>query len=76
MGGQLDGIFLAGSLPHEFIILIVALFICLWLINFSLSLTDYTRHIVTLGYCVYLLTYLLRTSYWLAAAKQGWSVLG
>ena len=38
MGGQLDGIFLAGSLPHEFIILIVTLFICLWLINFSLSL--------------------------------------
>jgi len=37
MGGQLDGIFLAGSLPHEFIILIVTLFICLWLINFSLS---------------------------------------
>ena len=39
MGGQLDGIFLAGSLPHEFIILIVASFICLWLINFSLSLS-------------------------------------
>ena len=39
MGGQLDGIFLAGSLPHEFIILIVTLFICLWLINFSLSLS-------------------------------------
>ena len=39
MGGQLDGIFLAGSLPHEFIILTVTLFICLWLINFfSLSL--------------------------------------
>jgi len=38
MGGQLHGIFLAGSLPHEFIILIVTLFICLWLINFSLSL--------------------------------------
>ena len=38
MGGQLDGIFLAGSLPHEFIILIVTFFICLWLINFSLSL--------------------------------------
>ena len=38
MGGQLDGIFLTGSLPHEFIILIVTLFICLWLINFSLSL--------------------------------------
>jgi len=38
MGGQQDGIFLAGSLPHEFIILIVTLFICLWLINFSLSL--------------------------------------
>jgi len=37
MGGQLDGIFPAGSLPHEFIILIVTLFICLWLINFSLS---------------------------------------
>jgi len=29
MGGQLDGIFLAGSLPHEFIILIVTvLFAC------------------------------------------------
>ena len=40
MGGQLDGIFLAGSLPHEFIILIVTLFICLWLINFFLSLSD------------------------------------
>ena len=39
MGGQLDGIFLAGSLPHEFIILIVTLFICLWLINLSLSLS-------------------------------------
>ena len=39
MGGQLDGIFLAGSLPHEFIILIVTLFIYLWLINFSLSLS-------------------------------------
>ena len=39
MGGQLDGIFLASSLPHEFIILIVTLFICLWLINFSLSLS-------------------------------------
>ena len=39
MGGQLDGIFLAGSLPQEFIILIVTLFICLWLINFSLSLS-------------------------------------
>jgi len=39
MGGQLDGIFLAGSLPHEFIILIVTSFICLWLINFSLSLS-------------------------------------
>jgi len=38
MGGQLDGIFLAGSLPHEFIILIVTSFICLWLINLSLSL--------------------------------------
>jgi len=39
MGGQLDGIFLAGSLPHEFVILIVTLFICLWLINFSPSLS-------------------------------------
>ena len=39
MGGQLDGIFLAGSLPHEFIILIVTLFICLWLINFFFSLS-------------------------------------
>jgi len=40
MGGQLDGIFLDGSLPHEFIILIVTLFICLWLINFFLSLSQ------------------------------------
>jgi len=39
MGGQLDGIFLAGSLPHEFIILIVTSSICLWLKNFSLSLS-------------------------------------
>ena len=39
MGGQLDRIFLAGSLPHEFIILIVTSFICLWLINFCLSLS-------------------------------------
>ena len=39
MGGQLDGIFLAGSLPHEFIILIVTSFICLWLINLSLTLS-------------------------------------
>ena len=38
MGGQLDGIFLTGSLQHEFIILIVTSFICLWLINLSLSL--------------------------------------
>ena len=30
-------IFLAGSLPHKFIILIVTSFICLWSINFSLS---------------------------------------
>jgi len=39
MGGELDGIFLAGSLPHEFIILIVTSFICWWLINLSLSLS-------------------------------------
>jgi len=41
MGGQLDGIFFAGSLPHDIIILIVTSFICLWLIliNFSLSLS-------------------------------------
>jgi len=39
MGGQLDGIFLAGSLPHEFIILIVTLFICLWFVNKFLSLS-------------------------------------
>ena len=45
MGGQLDGIFLAGSLPREFIILIVTLFICLWLINPSLSLCQLYRHI-------------------------------
>jgi len=45
MGGQLDGIFLAGSLPHEFIILIVTLFICLWLINFSLSLSLSLMHV-------------------------------
>jgi len=44
MGGQLDGIFLAGSLPHEFIILIVTLFICLLLINFSLSLIMMTQN--------------------------------
>jgi len=37
--GQLDRIFLAGSLPHEFIISIVTSFTCLWLINFSLSLS-------------------------------------
>jgi len=48
MGGQLDGTFLAGSLPHEFIILIVTLFTCLWLINFSLShLSSYKLHIYT-----------------------------
>ena len=39
MGGQLDGNFLPGSLPHKFIILIVTSFICLWSINFSLSLS-------------------------------------
>ena len=33
-------IFLAGSLPHKFIILIVTSFICLWSINFSLSLRE------------------------------------
>ena len=32
MGGQLDGIFLAGSLPHEFIILIVTLFLSLFFV--------------------------------------------
>jgi len=37
MGGQLDGIFFSGSLPHKFI-LIVTSFIRLWWINFSLSL--------------------------------------
>ena len=40
MGGQPDGIFLAGSLPYEFIILFVTSFICPWLINFSLSLSS------------------------------------
>jgi len=40
MCGQLDGTFLAGSLPREFIILIVTSFICLQLINFSLSLSQ------------------------------------
>jgi len=38
MGGQLDGNFLHGSLPHKFIILIVTSFICLRsIIFFSLS---------------------------------------
>jgi len=37
-GGQLDGNFLPGSLPHKFIILIVTSFICLWWINLSLFL--------------------------------------
>jgi len=36
-GGQLDGNFLSGSLPHKFIILIVTSFICLWSIIFFLS---------------------------------------
>ena len=50
MGGQLDGIFLAGSMPHEFIILIVTLFICLWLINFFFSLSLFTNsHRAQLG---------------------------
>ena len=39
MGGQLDGNFPAGSLPHKFTILIVTSFVCLWsIIFFSLSL--------------------------------------
>ena len=52
MGGQLDGIFLAGSLPRELIILIVTLFICLRLINLSLSLCQLYRHISARRYCV------------------------
>ena len=34
MGGQLDGKFPAGSLPHKFTILIVTSFVCLWSIIF------------------------------------------
>ena len=41
-GGQLDGNFLSGSLPHKFIILIVTSFICLWSIIFFLSLVTTT----------------------------------
>ena len=53
MDGQLDGIFLAGSLPHEFIILIVTLFICLWLINFFFSLPLSEKlNIVSCSACV------------------------
>ena len=48
MGGQLDGIFLAGSLPHEFIILIVTSSISLWLINFSLSLPKVRCRVLTI----------------------------
>jgi len=44
MDGQLDGIFLAGSLPHEFISLIVTSFICSWLIiSLSLFVQDYQK---------------------------------
>jgi len=39
MGGQLDGIFLAGSLPHEFIILIVTSLVVNKFISLSLSET-------------------------------------
>ena len=53
MDGQLDGIFLAGSLPREFIILIVTLFICLWLINLSLSANCIdTFSLAVARYCV------------------------
>ena len=45
-GGQLDGNFLSGSLPHKFIILIVTSFICLWSKFFSLS-----RHYYSYSYC-------------------------
>jgi len=48
MGGQLDGIFLAGSLPHEFIILIVTSFICLWSIIFFLCLAGIAFSALTL----------------------------
>jgi len=54
MGGQLDRNFLAGSLPHKFIILIVTSFICLWSINFfPLSLCPYlpARLSVCLSVC-------------------------
>jgi len=64
MGGQLDGIFLAGSLPHEFIILIVTLFICLWLINFSLSLSLSLVCTSLLRCCAY--------NRFLCLAKGGW----
>ena len=44
MGGQLDGIFLAGSLPHEFIILTVTSFIYLRLImGYFLYLSQWGR---------------------------------
>ena len=55
MGGQLDRNFLAGSLPHKFIILIVTSFICLWSINFfPLSLCPYlpARLSVCLSVCL------------------------
>ena len=37
MGGQLDGNFLTGSLPHKFILIVTSI-ICLWWINISLCL--------------------------------------
>jgi len=46
MGGQLDGNFLPGSLPHKFILIVIS-FVFLWWINFSLSpvcLTIISRH--------------------------------
>jgi len=46
-GGQLDGNFLAGSVPHKFIILIVTSFVCLWSINFYLSL-QFHSHVLTI----------------------------
>jgi len=47
MGCQLDGNFLAGSVPHKFIILIVTSFVCLWSINFYLSL-QFRSHVLTI----------------------------
>ena len=46
MGGQQDGNFLAGSLPHKFIILIVTSFICMWSINLYLSPLPQTRRLM------------------------------